>query len=61
MITIGLVSAITALVLGMFVARWQRRGRAEWRQYDEQHDDAPRATRASLRARAHRAHNPRDP
>jgi hypothetical protein len=45
-VVVGLVALGTAIHL----ARWRRRSRAQWREYDEAHGD-PQPTRASARAK----------
>ena len=48
-----LIVAVVALGVSIYLARWRRRSRAEWKRYDAEHhgDDNPlRATRAAQRA-----------
>jgi hypothetical protein len=47
---VRLVVAAVAFGVGLHLARWRRRSRAQWRAYDQAHG-APFPTRASARAR----------
>ena len=50
-LALRLVVAAVALGVGVHLARWRRRSRADWHAYDEAHGD-PQPTRASARAKS---------
>ena len=53
MLAIKLIVAVVGLGVSIHLYLWRKRSRAEWRAYDDAHDQDPpmRKTRAASRAR----------